>query len=379
LDLNNVQRTACLRHAGAARWAFNFGLQRKIAAREAGERMPTAIDLHRELNRLKQISVPWMYEVSKCAPQEALRNLDKAFKNFFEGRARFPRFKSRKRGVGGFRLTGAIHVSGTFVRLPRLGALRLKEEAAVTGKILSATVRERAGRWFVSLQVTATIPAAENQGDRVGVDLGVLTLATLSDGRVFENPRAYRRKLRKLKQAQRKLSRCRRGSKRQLRARQRVSKLHQRIANIRADAIHKLTTFIATTYGVIGIEDLNVRGMLRNHKLAGAISDSAFAEIRRQLTYKCQWYGSRLVVHERFLPSSKRCSRCGEINRALVLADRVFRCECGLVLDRDLNAAINLRPGVPRPLDVDGGGAGYRIADSETTPSDASTEHCASR
>ena len=166
LDLNNKQRTACLRHAGAARFAYNFGLRRKAEAYQAGEKVPSAIDLHRELNRLKQTDYPWLYETSKCAPQEALRDLDRAFANFFRrvalkkagqltGKVGYPRFKSRKRGIGSFRLTGAIKVFPRHVQLPRLGKLRLKERdyLPVGAHILSATVSERAGRWFVSVQV----------------------------------------------------------------------------------------------------------------------------------------------------------------------------------------------------------------------------------
>jgi putative transposase len=354
LDLNNEQRTVCLKHAGAARWAFNFGLRRKKEAYAAGEKTPTAIDLHRELNILKQTTVPWMYDVSKCAPQEALRNLDRAFVNFFEKRVKFPKFKSRKRGIGSFRLTGSIHVSGKLIQLPRLGVLRLKEESAVTGKILSATVSERAGRWFVSIQVETSIVVPDNQGPAVGVDLGIQKLATLSDGRVFENPKNYRRNLDRLRRAQRVVARRQKASKRRERARRRVAKLHYRIACQRSDTIHKMTTFIAATYGIVGIEDLNVRGMVKNHCLAGAVSDAAFAEIRRQLTYKCQWYGGELVVHDRFFPSSKTCSACGEVNDSLSLSDRTFRCGCGHEQDRDDNAAINLRPGVPRSLCMDG-------------------------
>lgn len=353
LDLSNKQRTACLKHAGAARWAFNFGLKRNEEARAAGEKRPTAIDLHRELNALKKTEVPWMYEVSKCAPQEALRNLDRAFVNFFRKTSRYPKYKSRKRGVGSFRLTGYIHVGGRTVKLPRLGTLRLKEESAVKGKILSATVSEKAGRWFVSIQVDAPIVVPDNQGQSVGVDLGISKLATLSDGRVFENPKAYRRNLDVLKRSQRVLARRQIGSKRRDRARVRVVNLHYRIACIRSDSIHKLTTFVAKNYGAIGIEDLNVRGMVKNRSLALSISDASFGEIRRQLEYKTLWYGSSLVVHDRFYPSSKTCSACGEIKKSLSLNTRVFLCECGHRQDRDLNAANNLRPGVPRSLDVE--------------------------
>lgn len=329
-------------------------LNRRVEEYRLTGKSSNAIEQHRQLNSLKPTDFPWMYEVSKCAPQEALRNLDRAFVNFFEKRSRFPRFKSRKRGIGSFRLTGSIHVEGKTIQLPRLGVIRLKETSAVTGRILSATVSERAGRWFVSIQVETSIVVPDNQGPAVGVDLGVKTLATLSDGCVFENPKAYRRKLQVLKRAQRVVARRQKGSKRRERAKWRVANLHFNIANIRSDVIHKMTTLIAMTYGMVGIEDLNVSGMTKNHCLAGAVSDAAFGEVRRQLEYKCQWYGSALVVHDRFLPSSKTCSVCGEVKDSLPLSERTFRCDCGHESDRDLNAAMNLCPAVRRVLDVDG-------------------------
>ncbi|BCL83612.1 InsQ and HTH_OrfB_IS605 domain-containing protein [Ktedonobacteria bacterium brp13] len=172
VDLNNVQKTACLQHAGAARWAYNWGLRRYQEEREGGRKTPSAISLHKELNALKQTDVPWMYDVSKCAPQESLRDLEKAFKNFWKrchlkkqgkwrGKPGFPRFKSKKHGIGSFRLTGAIHVGKSWVQLPRLGKLRLKEPGYLPTwgvKILSATVSEQAGRWYISLQVEEEHP-----------------------------------------------------------------------------------------------------------------------------------------------------------------------------------------------------------------------------
>ena len=201
LDLNDVQRTACARHAGTARYAYNWGLARKIAAFKAGQKRPSAIDLHRELNALKQTELGWMYEVSKCAPQEALRNLDRAFEHFFRRmrekkagkpvKAGYPRFKSRKSGRGSFRLTGVIRVFDDGIQLPRLGRLRLKEHGYLPAsgvRILSATVSEQAGRWFVSLQVEMELPAPVGDTCKpvAGVDLGIAALATVSDGMVVE-------------------------------------------------------------------------------------------------------------------------------------------------------------------------------------------------
>jgi len=362
LDLNNKQRTLCAKHAGTARFAYNWGLARKIETFKSGQKVPTAIDLHRELNALKKTDFPWMYEVSKCAPQESLRNLDKAFDNFFRrvkikkagkftGEVGFPRFKSKKRGIGSFRLTGAIHVFEDIIQLPRLGRLRLKERGYLPtcAKILSATVSSRAGRWFVSVQVEEEVEIKKAKGSPLGVDLGVKTMAVCSDGNYFENPKALRKKLQSLRRAQRELSRRKKGGKNREKSRRKVARLHLRIANIRSDAIHKATTSIVAKTkpieqrpSVVVIEDLNVSGLLKNHKLARAISDVGFFEFRRQLAYKTAWNGVSLLVADRFFPSSKLCSVCGAINDNLTLQDRTWTCDCGAHHDRDRNAAINL-------------------------------------
>lgn len=368
LDLNKAQITACLKHAGAARFAYNWGLRRYQEEYAAGHRSPTAISLHKELNALKQTDIPWMYDVSKCCAQEALRDLEKAFKHFFrkchlkkmgqwKGKLGYPRFKSRKKGIGSFRLTGAIHVTDTYVQLPRLGRLRLKEKGKkqyipTSGvKILSATVSEQAGRWFVSVQVeeeiATPVPATSKT---IGVDLGIKTLATCSDGRTIENPKALRKSLKKLKRLSRRHSRKQERSKNRKKAAHKLARLHARIAHIRSDALHKATAqIVAKTKpdgerpACIVIEDLNVAGMLKNRKLSRSIADVGFSEFRRQLEYKSSQSGSTMKVVSRWYPSSKTCSSCGWIDEDQTLADRTFICEeCGIVLDRDFNAALNL-------------------------------------
>ena len=361
LDLNNQQKTACVRHAGVARFAYNWGLERKKAAYANGEKTPSAIDLHRELNLLKKTKFPWMYEVSKCAPQEALRDLEQAFAYFFrrvrEKRAGknvkvgFPRFKSRKNGVGSFRLTGVIHVFDNAIQLPRLGKLRLKEQGylPVSGvHILNATVSEKAGRWFVALQVEMEISDPLPGGKpMVGVDLGINRMAQVSDGMYFENPRSLKHALTKLKRLQRAASRRRKGSANRQKAVRKLAKAHFRVSNIRKDALHQATTLLAKTKSAIVLENLNVSGMMKNHHLAQAIADVGMHEFRRQLQYKGIWYGCQVFLADRFFPSSKRCSQCGN-EKDLSLADRVYSCElCGQVMDRDLNASINLEQLLP--------------------------------
>ncbi len=353
LRLNNQQRSHLRQHAGAARFAYNWGLAQKTQAYQKTGKSPGAMELHRRLNQLKPTRFPWMYEVSKCAPQEALRDLDRAFSNFFRRHKNgekpgFPRYKSRKRGVGAFRLTGAIRVQPDRIQLPRLGVLRLKERGYLPSgthwcRVLSVTVSEKAGRWYVSVQVEERITVPENTGPPAGTDWGLETLLTVSDGTRFENPQALARFARKLRRAQRALARKQRGSRNRARAHLRLQRLHARVANIRCDALHKASAWLAKNKSATVIEDLYVEGMLKNHRLAGAVADAGFGEFRRQLEYKTRWYGSRLYVAPRFYPSSKRCSRCGHVKEAMPLSERVYRCErCGLVLGRDRNAALNL-------------------------------------
>ena len=359
LDLNDRQITACKRHAGAARYVYNWVLKRKQEKYQATGVSPSAIDLHRELNALKKTEFPWMYEISKCAPQEALRNLDSAFTHFFRrcqlqatgkwrGKLGYPQTKSKKQGLGNFRLTGSIAVFPDAIQLPRLGRLRLKERGYLptTGvKMLSATVSEQAGHWYVSVQVEQDQTVPINAGPVVGVDLGVKALATLSDGTVIPNPRHLKRRLKKIKRLHRMVSCRKKGSQNRKKAARKLAKHYWKVANQRANTLHQVTTRLAKTKSVIVVEDLYVAGMLKNHPLAQAISDMGFGEFRRQLTYKAAWYGSRIVLADRWEPSSKTCSRCGWYDPHLELSDRVFHCEhakCRLIIDRDLNAAINL-------------------------------------
>jgi putative transposase len=357
LALNDKQVTACKQHAGAARFAYNWGLARRQEAYKASKQSLNAIDLHRELNALKKTDLPWLYQVSKCAPQEALRNLDSAFAHFFrrwklkqagqyQGKLGYPTFKTKKQGLGRFRLTGSMVVFPDAIQLPRLGRLRLKERGYLPTsgvKVLSATVSEQAGHWYVSVQVEQEQTVPENTGPVVGVDLGVKALATFSDGTVIPNPRHLKRRLKKLKRLHRVVSRRTKGGKNRRKAAKRLAHLYRKVAHQRKHTLHQVTTMLAKTKQVIVIEDLNVSGMLKNHHLAQAIADVGFSEFKRQLLYKAAWYGSRVVLASRWEPSSKTCSGCGWVDETLTLADRTFHCQqCGLVLDRDLTAARNL-------------------------------------
>jgi putative transposase len=353
LDLNNVQKTLVNKAIGGSRFAYNWGLSKRKELYEKEKKSTNAIKQHKELNLLKKTEFPWMYDSSKCVFQEALRDLDTSFKNFFRGLKQgknigFPKFKSKHGDKQSFRLTGSIHVFDGSVQLPRLGELKLKENNYLPkeDKILSATVSKHANKYFVSISVEKEIELPENLNHHtIGVDLGIKDLAITSDGVYFENPKSYKKFLKKLKRHQRSLSRKVKGSNNSRKQQQKVAKLHFKISNIRKDNIHKLTSsWVKTKPSKIVIEDLSAKNMMKNHCLSQSIADSSFGEIRRQLEYKCKWNGIELVTANRFFPSSKKCSCCGNVKEVLKLSDRVYKCEnCGLEIDRDLNAAINLK------------------------------------
>lgn len=345
---NNKQKTLLSKHCNASRFAFNWGLEQRKLLWESEQKSTNAIALHKKLNELKKTSLGFLYETSKCAPQEALRDLDRAFKNFFAKRSGFPKFKSRKNDRQSFRLTGAISVDEKAIKLPRIGWIRLKEDNYIPGDkhILSATISCHADRWFVSLNVKENNPPKADLSDEIiGIDVGIKTLATCSDGKVFDNPKTLYKTEKKLRRSQKSLSRKRKGSNNSLKAKKKLAKVHFKVTNIRKDVLHKITTAVARTKPkAVVMEKLNIKGMSANSRLSKSILDCAWHELRRQLDYKLGWIGSELVLADTFYPSSKTCSSCGSIKKELSLSERTYSCEaCGFEEDRDLNAAINLK------------------------------------
>jgi len=349
LDLNNKQITLAKQHAGVARHAYNWALATCQEAFAQKKKRPSAIDLHKKLVREVKSQYAWYYEVSKCAPQQALRDLSESFQRFFKKTSAYPRFK--KKGIkDSFYLEGHIRILNNRIKLPHFGWLKLSEKISNFKAIKNVRITRQASHWFVSFKVA--LPKIKHKIPKntpVGVDLGIKDLATLSNGMVFPNLRPYKKYRRKLKLAQRQLSKkYQKGqkiqSKNYQKARNRVARLHYKVSCIRKDVLHKLTTYLAQNHSEIGIEDLNVRGMSKNHKLASAILDGGFYEFRRQLTYKCEWYGSKLVIADRFFASSKTCAQCGTVKKDLTLKDRMYRCDaCGFHTGRDFNASINLK------------------------------------
>ena len=352
LDLNNVQATYMSQAAGTARFAYNWALSEWKKQYEAWKQdntlsKPSQEALRRQLNSIKRKQFPWMLEVTKNAPQMAIIQLGQAFKNFFAGRSKYPKFRKKGRDDR-FTLTNdLISIDGCRIRIPRLGWVRMRESLRFAGKIMSATISRVANRWFVSITVdtedNSHLPKAENQG-AAGVDLGVSALATLSTGEVIDGPKPHKALLLRLKRLSRSLSRKQKGSANRVKAKIKLAKLHARIAAIRTDALHKLTTDLTRRFHSIGIENLNVSGMMKNRHLSRAIADMSFYEFRRQLQYKTAMRGGKVVVADRFYPSSKTCSVCGYKLESLPLSVRKWKCPgCGTDHNRDLNAAINLK------------------------------------
>lgn len=388
LKPSKLQKQLFIQHAGTARWAYNYGLDRKIKQYELTKTSPLAIDLHKEIVILKRIEqFKWLREISKIAPQEALRNLDKAFSNFFKRvkqgkKPGFPKFKKRG-GRDSFSCSERAKIKGEFlVHIPKIGKVKTKESTKkFMGIVKDSAVCREADRWFISFMVKRDREISKNNSTEiVGVDLGLNSFAVISNGEVIKAPKPLKASLKRLQRKQKQHAKKQKGSKNREKSKIVVSRLHRKIKNIRLDFLHKVTTKLAKTKSVIVIENLAVSGMLRNHKLARSISDASWGEFRRQLEYKTIWYDSKLVIADKFFPSSKLCSSCGSKKAKLELSEREYICEnCGLSLDRDLNAAINLKqnytgssPGINACGD---GSSGSNENLSETTVSEARNYH----
>jgi len=351
---NNRQETTFRQWAGTHRWAYNYGLQRKIEAYQETGKSPRAYSLMKDVVKLKQTEeYTWLKDVSHSVPRMALMQLDRAYANFFQRckngdkKKGFPKWKSKNRSKMAFHLepnTVSVSLGDKRIGLPKIGSVRMSKPLRFEGKpVGTVAISEQAGKWYVSLNVETEHVPADNQGGEVGIDLGVKTLATLSDGTAYENPKALRHYEKLLARAQRQLARKQKGSKRRGKAKLRVQRIHKRIADIRVNAVHQATNDIVKQYDFVGMEDLNVKGMVKNRRLAGAVSDASFGEFKRQMRYKLGWNGGQLVSVGRFFPSSKLCSVCGCINGGLTLADREWTCpDCGVLHHRDRNAAKNI-------------------------------------
>jgi len=375
LRLTRAQEEKLLHYGDVVRFAYNLFLQwSEEGYAETGKRPSTGM-LIKRFRAERAEKLPWTLGACSRCEETAARALEGGYKKFFEklkagklaemqkgkrprkdGKPHgFPRFKRRQDGFVPCKFWGlkASDVTDHSVRLRGLGAVKLHERGYLPtegAKINCATVSRQGGHWFVSLQVEQDLPVEKASGEPVGVDVGISNLAVTSDGRHYDNPRALKSGLRKLKRLSRKLARQERGSARRADTKERIARQHYRIGNVRRDALHKATADIVGVGraadkrpSLVAIEALNVAGMVKNHHLAQAVSDASMAELHRQLEYKAAWNGSAVMKADRFFPSSKTCSECGAVLASLKLSERTFHCpECGLEMDRDENAAVNL-------------------------------------
>jgi putative transposase len=353
LKANNHQITYFKQGCGVARLAWNWGLSNWQQQYKQGLN-PSGMSLKKEFNAIKREQFPFVYNVTKYAVQQPFLQLQEAYKRFFKNISGKPKFKKKGKTQDSFYIGGdQIKVERQKVKIPNLGWVKLREDIRFQGKILNATVSRIADRWFISFAIKPSMSylPCKNQAS-VGIDLGIKKMAVLSNGSYVESPRPLKKMLRKLKRLSRQLSKKQHSRKKgdttpqsnnYKKFKLKIAKLHKKIADIRRDTLHKLTTFITDNFKYISIEDLNVKGMMSNHKLARSIQDLGFYELKRQLEYKSKQKGNELFINDRWFASSKTCCNCGTKKEDLTLSDRTYYCnECKLEIDRDLNASINL-------------------------------------
>lgn len=346
LDPTFAQRGYFARAAGTARFTWNWALA-EWQRRYAGGEKPKGTTLKAAFNAIKYETFPWLKNIHRDAHAQPFANLHKAFTAYFQGTAQRPSFKKKGKGHDSFYVANdKLRLDSYRVRLPVVGWVRLREQLRLAGKIVGAVVRREAARWFVSIQVDVGDYQRSRDGNgELGIDVGLTSFATLSSGEKIVAPKPLRRALGQLRRFSRKVSRRQRGSARRETAKRVLARVHARVTNIRRDFLHQVSTRLCRENQALGVESLAVRNLLRNNKLALAIADASWGEFVRQLHYKGAIFACRIIEAERFYPSSKRCHLCGQVKERLALSERTFSCEaCGLVCDRDVNAALNLLP-----------------------------------
>ena len=342
------QKNYFVRAAGTARFVWNWALAEWNRQSEAGEK-PTAFKLKQQFNAIRREQFPWTWEVTKNASDQPFLDLGKAFSAFFEGKAYRPRFKSKKRSKASFYLANDQFELGDHrVWIPKLGWVNMAEKLRFQGKVAGARITRTADWWFISITVDVPDERPEKRHTAVGIDVGLNRLATLSTGEGYENQAFLKTSLKKLRQANKRLHRRKPGSKNREKARRRVARLYYRISCMREDVLHKLTTMIAQGYGIIGVEDLHLKGLLKNRRLSRSFSDAALGKLLDLLTHKVEQRGGQVIHVGRFFPSSKMCHACGWKWADMDLSDRLFLCQnphCPyqhVAQDRDHNAALNI-------------------------------------
>lgn len=344
LKPNSDQQQALTIQFGHARFTYNWALGRR---KEYYLTNSKGLNYYAQADELKHLKhddkTSWLKQADSQALQQKLRDLDRAYANFFEGRTKYPKFK-KKHGKQSIRYPQRFKVNGRRLYLPKIGWVHLILHRPLEGEMKNATVtKTKSGKYFVSIQCEIEIDELIYQGDSVGIDLGLTHFAILSTGQKIDNPKFLRQTEAKLAKTQRSLSRKKKGSKNWQKQRVKIARLHEKIANQRADFQHKLSAELVVKHRLIRFENLNVAGMVKNHSLAKSITDAAWGQFVRIVEYKGAWHGAYVEKIDRFFASSKTCSDCGAKNTLLKLSDREWACsECGILHDRDVNAAINI-------------------------------------
>ena len=348
----NVQQQILRMQLGAVRFVYNYFLAEQQDRYEKKESHLSFFDLCRELVKLKRSDdYAWLYQTNAQSLYQGLKNLDSAYQNFFQKRAGHPRFKSRRNGHQSMAYPQGSYLDGNHIRIPKLGRVKIRLSRSFQGRVKTVTLKKTPTyKYFVSILVDDKKPLPDpiqEMNHVSGVDLGlnhIATVASATETTKYENPRFYAHHLPKLKHAQRSLSRKEKGSHRYRQQRKQVARMHEQVTHARQDYLHKLSTKLVSENQAVIVEDLNVRGLIKNRRLAKHIADVAWGEFVRQLEYKCRWAGKHLVPVDRFYPSSKTCAECSTKNEELTLKERVWTCaDCGVALDRDANAAQNIR------------------------------------
>ena len=364
---NNKHITYFKKAFGCSRLAYNWGLARWQEYYKQGVKK-SYLDLKKEFNSIKKEQYPFVYEVSKYATQQPFINLNLAFQAFFrdlkKGKVSYPKFKKKRDNQGSFYLGGDIvklvlKDKRQYLKIPNLGLVKMRENLRFNGKINSATISQQSNKFYVSfslevseLEFNKTHKQALNTKQGLGIDIGLKTFVSLSNGLEIKAPKPLNKLIRKLKRVSRQLSKKQhpkakgdktKKSNNYLKQSLKLSKLHTRIKNIRSDFLHKLTTSLVRNYTYFGVESLSVKNMVKNHRLAKALSDVSFYEFKRMLLYKSDYYKREVIEVDKFYPSSKLCSNCGNKKEKLTLKDRIYHCEiCNKSIDRDYNASLNL-------------------------------------
>lgn len=344
------QKVLLEKHFGCVRFIYNWGLEQRIKAYKSGEKSFNYFDLCYKLTKLKE-EHPWLLGITVQCLQMSLRNLDNAFTNFFRKKAKFPKFKSKKDSKNALQFAQHTRVNFTknIIWVTNFHNIKCIFHRTFEGKIKTTTIKKTpTGRFYACILVDdgkelPTKPIITNE-TTIGIDLGLKDFCVTSDGEKIQNPKFLQKQEKRLKHHQRMFNKKQKGSKNRGGQKLLVAKIHEKITNQRQDFLHKLSTKLIRENQTICLEDLNITGMVKNHKLAKAISFTGWGYFKQFLTYKADWYGRNILEIGRFDPSSKMCSKCGTINKALILADREWTCNnCGTFHDRDVNAAVNIK------------------------------------